>query len=462
MAAFTFLKVARSDGDGEEALPHAGMEEMANPATNNGSRPTAAVSHQLLNQRGQMEPSIRKVTLATLMGALLLLTLVACGGDDPGPGMTEAQIREIAREEAASAAQPAPAGTDKAEIEAMISAAMAQDKDPEIRQGTDKAEIEAMISAAMTDDRDEPAPETGMSKDEVTEMIQDAAKNQTQMTADQAEDIARSVIASIPAKTSAAEYTKFVVDNAISRYQTHGLNSTISHYNEPNNVDGQWYVFIIDGDAKVISHYNPDRLGLNLNDWAGTDVNGYNFGPDMLAATEDGRWVSYVYRNPTAGTTPTSKHLGDQELKNAWVVSHDGLIFGSGWYVNADRFGEALVAEAIQVFRSRGLEGTSTHFRSGASSLAGLENTISYWNNAPDVDGNWYAFIADRDGTLISHFNPAMVGKNLTDMFGPEGAGATKEGGWVTRHDEDGSLTLRAYVVDDAGLTFGTGWFGDN
>ena len=28
------------------------------------------------------------------------------------------------------------------------------------------------------------------------------------------------------------------------------------------------------------------------------DATGYNFGPDMLSATEDGKWVSYVYQNP--------------------------------------------------------------------------------------------------------------------------------------------------------------------
>ena len=51
------------------------------------------------------------------------------------------------------------------------------------------------------------------------------------------------------------------------------------------------------------SRLTPDaqRLGLDLKDWVGTDANGYNFGPDMLSATEDGKWVSYVYQNPESG-----------------------------------------------------------------------------------------------------------------------------------------------------------------
>ena len=33
----------------------------------------------------------------------------------------------------------------------------------------------------------------------------------------------------------------------------------------------------------------------------GTDAIGYEFGPAMLAAMEEGTWVSNVYRNPASG-----------------------------------------------------------------------------------------------------------------------------------------------------------------
>ena len=61
----------------------------------------------------------------------------------------------------------------------------------------------------------------------------------------------------------------------------------------------------------------------------GTDANGYNFGPDMLSVTEEGKWVSYVYQNPESGRLG-SGHTGAMQLKNAWVVRHDGLLFASG------------------------------------------------------------------------------------------------------------------------------------
>ena len=65
-----------------------------------------------------------------------------------------------------------------------------------------------MMSAALSA---MPAPEPGL-------------------TAAEAERISRSAVASIPPKSAAAEYTKFVVDNAINRYETEGLEATLAYY----------------------------------------------------------------------------------------------------------------------------------------------------------------------------------------------------------------------------------------
>ena len=101
-------------------------------------------------------------------------------------------------------------------------------------------------------------------------------------------------VAFISPKSVPAEYTRFFVDNAISRYETQGLDATLAHYNREESIDGQRYVFIIDENDRLITHPNPCRLGLDLKSWVGTDANGYNFGSDMLSATEDGKWASYV------------------------------------------------------------------------------------------------------------------------------------------------------------------------
>ena len=112
-------------------------------------------------------------------------------------------------------------------------------------------------------------------------------------------------------------------------------------------MDGQWYVFIIDENDLLIGHPEPGRLGLDLKGWVGTDANGYELGPEMLSATEDGKWVSYVHSNPESG--------GGIELKNAWVKRHYGLLFGSGWYIEADAFTRMLVSVAVDKFRELGL-----------------------------------------------------------------------------------------------------------
>ena len=75
-------------------------------------------------------------------------------------------------------------------------------------------------------------------------------------------------------------------------------------------------------------------------------------------------------------------------MKNAWVVKHDGLLFASGWYVNADEFTKAMVSTAARVFRQAGLEGTIACFASPGSDFAGLAATIEYYNNTPNVEAS--------------------------------------------------------------------------
>ena len=238
------------------------------------------------------------------LAALLLLApilLAACGDDDTdaAAGLTREEVQEIVRSEAA---QPS---LTRAEVEEAIQAAIAGMPQPE--PSLTSADVEELIQAAIAD---LPKPDPGL-------------------TADEAVRLARYALATVPPKTSPAEYTKFFVSNAISRYETEGREATLAHYSQVENIDDQWYVFIVDEDVVVISHFNAHALGENLNGPLGTDAEGYNFGPEMLAATEEGAWVSYVYNNPASGNV-ADDHLGAIQLKHAWVVRHDGLLFGSG------------------------------------------------------------------------------------------------------------------------------------
>ena len=338
------------------------------------------------------------------MAALLLLfpmLLVACGGGDAG--LTRTEVDEIVRAE-------------------MAGAPSAADSSP----GMTPTDVDEAVNDALAE---MPPPEPGLSRAEV-------------------EEIVRAVIASIPSRSAPAEYTQFFVESAIARYEAQGLEAALAHYNSPRSIDGQWYVFIIDENDLVIGHPDPERRGLDVKGWVGTDANGYNFGPEMLAATEDGKWVSYVYRNPETGGIGS----GDFELKNVWVERHDGLLFASGWYIDADEFTRMLVSLSVDKYREVGLAGTMAYFASPGSALAGLEQAIAYYNTAETVDGHWFAFIGDPDGKIVGHSDLSKIGGNVQDLLGGESFVATEDGGWVE------SESLRVFVAGTDGYVFGSGW----
>ncbi len=346
----------------------------------------------------------RTLHASALAGALLLLaslSLTACADDDAA--LTRAEVEEIVRAEMASQADTPPAMTS--------------------------ADVDEAVRKAMGE---MPPPEPGLTRAEVKEIV-------------------RTAIADIPPRSAPAEYTQFFVDSAIARYETQGREATLAHYNSPQSVDGQWYVFIIDENDLVIGHPEAERRGLDVKGWVGTDANGYNFGPDMLSATEDGKWVSYVYRNPESGGIGS----GDFELKNVWVDRHDGLLFASGWYIDADEFTKQLVTVAVDKYRGLGLAGTMAYFASPGSALAGLGAAIDYYNSAETVDGKWFAFIADPGGNIVGHSDPSMIGRDTEELLGSEPFDATKDGVWVT------SESLHVYVAEYDGFVFGSGWSRD-
>ena len=124
-----------------------------------------------------------------------------------------------------------------------------------------------------------------------------------------------------PTKDEPGAYTKAVVEDAIRRYQEIGLEASINYYNNRDNIDGEWYVFIINEDGYTIAHHNP--MFRNRDPSLRVDGVGKFYGDELLGATEQGRWVDYVLLNPDTGA---------ESQKHTWAVRHDGLLFASGWY----------------------------------------------------------------------------------------------------------------------------------
>ncbi len=249
--------------------------------------------------------------------------------------------------------------------------------------------------------------------------------------------------------TDPASYTKFIVDEAVALYEAEGLEAAIEYYNDPENIDGQWYVGIVDGDGVSLAHYDPAVRGQNIATGPiGTDVTGYDFGSELLTADESGKWVSYVYNNPATDEL-ASKHT--------WLIRHDGLLFGSGWYTDPASYTKFFVDEAIALYEEEGL----------AAALV-------YYNTTDSLDGRWYAFILDEAGDVIGHYNPEVVGQNIegplgTDAtgyeFGSEFVTADESGKWVSYVFTDPltgePASKHSWLIRRDGLLFGSGWYTD-
>ena len=79
--------------------------------------------------------------------------------------------------------------------------------------------------------------------------------------------------ATVPPKSTPADYTKFLVRDAISRYESEGLDATVTYYNTKESIDGQWYVFIIDENQTIVAHApNPDLVGKHSLPSSGTQL----------------------------------------------------------------------------------------------------------------------------------------------------------------------------------------------
>ena len=103
----------------------------------------------------------------------------------------------------------------------------------------------------------------------------------------------------------------------------------------------------------------------------------------------------------------------------------------------------------------------------------GLEETVAYYNTPESVDGDWYVFIADEDGVLVSHATiPDNVGKNLSsdDFLGADGyhfgnaiKSADEDGAWVSytylNPNTGGEEQKHSWVIREDGYIFGSGWY---
>ena len=258
------------------------------------------------------------------------------------------------------------------------------------------------------------------------------------------------------AKSNPTDYAVFLVERAMQRYAADGREATLSYYNSPASVDGEWYVFIDDENGLVAAvGADPSLVGQDLRSDFGVDITGYRFGDVVLATDENGQWVDYFFHNP---------RTGNLEFKHSWVVKRDGLIFGSGWYqvmptspldaAKSDpaEYTIAVVDRAIRYYKAHG--------RAGA---------VEYFNSPESVDGPWYVFMVDEDKRLIANRDQSLVGRDVSDL-GADVNGknlgeieVTEAGRWVDyifvnpATGEEGFKHSWAVLHD--GIIIGSGWY---
>lgn len=131
----------------------------------------------------------------------------------------------------------------------------------------------------------------------------------------------------VVSKDNPAAFTHAIVLAAIARYEFEGLEATATYYNDPANIDGQWYVSITDENDIFVAHAPmPDLIGTDLKDVMGLD--GSPLGANIAKTTGIGLWSEYLWPNP---------ETGQDEQKRLWAIRHDGYLFGSGYYEPASK-----------------------------------------------------------------------------------------------------------------------------
>lgn len=254
-------------------------------------------------------------------------------------------------------------------------------------------------------------------------------------------------------------FTVALVQAAIDLYKTEGRETAIAYHNDPANIDGQWYVFILDENDLFVAHPAAQGfIGKGIKDVPGLD--GALIGLEIAGATEEGRWTEYLWPNPENDKL---------ELKRTWSIRHDGYLFASGYY-------ESWVPDpATLTLASKDDPEAFTHdFVLAAVAryeFDGAEATIAYYNDPANIDGQWYVFITDENDIYVAHpLRPRFIGMDIKGSLGLDGASvraeiakATGTGLWIEYlwpNPESGEVELkRTWAIRHDGYLFGAGYY---
>ena len=262
----------------------------------------------------------------------------------------------------------------------------------------------------------------------------------------------------MPTMDDPEAFTVAFVQAAVDLYKTEGIEAAITHYNNPANTEGQWYIFITDPNDTIVAHpIAPHFVGDDLKSTVAID--GGPAGVNIAMATETGRWSEYLWTNPA------TKKVAQ---KRTWSIRYDGYLFGSGynapWQPDPATLPGVSKKDPVAFTHAFVLAAIARY------EFEGLEATLEYYNDPASIDGQWYVFINDADDLLLAHApRQDLLGTTLQDIVGPDGAPvgvkiaeATEVGLWVEYLWENPATgeneQKHTWAIRHDGYLFGSGY----
>ena len=347
----------------------------------------------------------------------------ACSGDDDSAMRSETQ--------AEMAALQANTNNEMAALESEMQGQMDQMAEMGSQMQSAMAEMESRLDSLESLESEMQSQMAGMQAEMMSEMQGGMADMAAEMRSE---------------ATGVVERVKKQVAGAIERYEEVGEAVFEEITSSGDYIDGEFYVYVLDADGVILAHpVNPDTVGENNYDMQ--DSTGTFIVRGILdAATPEGAWTAYRTINPVTG---------QEEPKRSWVVTHDGLVFGSGYYNDVVAQVKDQVAAAIKRYEEV-----------GEAALGEITSSGDY------INGEVYVFVGDAEGVILAHAaNPDLAGQNLYDLQDSTGAfivrgildAATPDGAWTTYRfanpitgQEEPKHT---WAVAHDGLVFGSGYY---
>lgn len=258
------------------------------------------------------------------------------------------------------------------------------------------------------------------------------------------------------------------VEEAIRAYRE-DPDAAKAYYQSEASVDREndLYLILIDGTEIIVNGGFSGVVGDDITGRIGTDAIGKEYGQEIAATGETGRFVTYLIPDPLRDFTLYRKHT--------WAIKADGLIFAAGSWDRTEDVESALephehVVATIYKAAARLLVSPITN---QPELIQALIRISTHYNNPGSIDGERYVFIAAPEGTIAADATrPDLLRTNIADLQASDDPAlgqkiaAVQEGEelWIShmwRNPATGQEEQKyTYVTRFLGIIFGSGYYG--